>query len=319
MNYKIEFNSKSKKFLKNIDNSLAIRIIEKIELLKENPFRYLEHYEGEIPGKNKFTWNYRGHANLEVFDDEVLVERFKFLKARFNGKDVQAMIPFTDQASIENALICWASLLAMGYETDEVVKRLEKLISVGMRLELKNGINNCSVIDDSYSLDLSSLAIALDFLKQQNQHQRRTLILSDIPGNDSEAVYNQVRHLLENKSVDRLIAVGEHIGKYLTNYSIETENFASTVDLLEHFNSLKFQNETILLKGARSFEFERISECQRAAFNERARSARLTTHQLYDLLSGRIQIELSAALGTLKRAVCDNRQTDRQRARASES
>jgi alanine racemase len=169
------------------------------------------------------------------------------------------MIPFTDQASIENAIICWASLLAMGYEPEEADKRLEKLIPVGMRLELKNGINNCSVIDDSYSLDLSSLAIALDFLKQQNQHQRRTLILSDIPGINSEAVYEQVRHLLENKSVDRLIAVGEHIGKYLSNYPIETEYFSSTSDLLEQFNTLKFQNETILLKGARSFEFERIS------------------------------------------------------------
>jgi alanine racemase len=245
-------------------DSINDKIREKLKLFEGVDLfiysdRYLDQYEGEIPGKNKFTWNYRGHANLEVFDDEVLVERFKFLRARFNGKDVQAMIPFTDQASIENALICWASLLAMGYEPDEVVKRLEKLIPVGMRLELKNGINNCSVIDDSYSLDLSSLAIALDFLKQQNQHQRRTLILSDIPGNDSEAVYNQVRHLLENKSVDRLIAVGVHIGKYLANYSIATEYFVSTEDLLEHFNSLKFQNETILLKGARSFEFERIS------------------------------------------------------------
>ncbi len=222
--------------------------------------KYLAQYDGEIPGTNKFSWNYHGQANLEVFDDEVLEERFQFLRARFNGKDVQAMIPFTDQASIENAIICWASLLAMGYESEEVDKRLEKLIPVGMRLELKNGINNCSVIDDSYSLDLSSLAIALDFLKQQNQHQRRTLVLSDIPGNDSEAVYEQVKNLLENKSVDRLIAVGEHISKYADDYPFETECFNSTTDLLEHFSSIKFQNETILLKGARSFEFERISQ-----------------------------------------------------------
>jgi alanine racemase len=221
--------------------------------------KYLDQYDGEIPGKNKFTWNYRGHANLEVFDDEVLEDRFQFLRARFNGKDVQAMIPFTDQASIENAIICWASLLAMGYEPEEADKRLEKLIPVGMRLELKNGINNCSVIDDSYSLDLSSLAIALDFLKQQNQHQRRTLILSDIPGTDSEAVYEQVRNLLENKSVDRLIAVGEQISKFAVDYPFETDYFDTTADLLENFTSIKFHNETILLKGARSFEFERIS------------------------------------------------------------
>ena len=221
--------------------------------------KYLGQYHGELPGKNKFTWNIGGQANLDVFDDEVLEERFQFLRARYNGKDVQAMIPFTDQASIENAIICWASLLALGYEPEEADKRLEKLIPVGMRLELKNGINNCSVIDDSYSLDLSSLAIALDFLKQQNQHQRRTLILSDIPGTDSEAVYGQVRNLLENKSVDRLIAIGEHISKYAIDYPFETECFSGTTDFLEHFNSIQFHNETILLKGARSFEFERIS------------------------------------------------------------
>jgi len=221
--------------------------------------KYLDQYDGEIPGKNKFTWNYHQKGNLEVFDDEVIEDKFQFLRAHFNGLEVQAKIPFTDQASVENAIICWACLLALGYEPEEAEKRLEKLIPVGMRLELKNGINNCSIIDDSYSLDLSSLAIALDFLKQQNQHQRRTLILSDIPGPDSALVYDHVRNLLESKSVDRLIAVGKRISKYAVDYKLETRYFANTTELLEHFGSLKFDNETILLKGARSFEFERIS------------------------------------------------------------
>lgn len=222
--------------------------------------KYLDEYDGDIPGINKFTWRYRGTADLEVFDDEVLDEKYQFMRARFNGRDVQAVIPFNDQASIENGIICWATLLAMGYEPEEADKRLGKLIAIGMRLELKNGINNCSVIDDSYSLDLSSLAIALDFLKQQNQHQRRTLILSDIPGPDSELVYEQVKKMLENKSVDRLIAVGKVISKYAGEFSCEIELFSTTEELLGRFSSLKFQNETILLKGARAFSFESISK-----------------------------------------------------------
>ncbi len=222
--------------------------------------KYLDQYTGELPGTNKFTWSYRDKGDLEVFDDEVLEEKYQFLRARFNGRDIQAVIPFTDQASIENGIICWATLLALGYEPEEADKRLAKLLPIGMRLELKNGINNCSVIDDSYSLDLSSLAIALDFLKQQHQHQRRTLILSDIPGPDSELVYEQVKQMLENKSVDRLIAVGEKIGKYAAEFPCETELYHSTEELLEHFQSIKFQNETILLKGARAFGFESISQ-----------------------------------------------------------
>ena len=221
--------------------------------------KYLREYQGNLPGKNKFTWGFYEKADLEIIKVEAHDNKFQVLLAQYLGREIQAIIPFKDQASIENAVICWATMLALGYEPGEVSLRLEKLNPVGMRLELKNGINNCSIIDDSYSLDLSSLAIALDFLKQQNQHPRRTLILSDIPGIDSELVYEKVRHLLANKSVDRLIAVGEKIIKHVSDFTCEVELFKSTADLIDHLPSLKFQNETILLKGARTFGFENIS------------------------------------------------------------
>jgi len=222
--------------------------------------KYLREYQGILPGKNKFTWSFHDKADLQIVDIKILGANSQVLHARYLEREIQAVIPFKDQASIENAVICWATMLAMGYQPEEINFRLESLIPVGMRLELKNGINNCSVIDDSYSLDLSSLAIALDFLKQQNQHPRRTLILSDIPGVDSGLVYEKVRNLIANRSVDRLIAVGEKISKYVSDFPCELELFKSTADLLDNFSSLKFQNETILLKGARAFGFENISK-----------------------------------------------------------
>lgn len=245
----------------SIDEKISekLRLFEGVDLFIYSS-KYLDQYEGPIPGTNKFTWCYRDKADLEVFDDEVLDEKYQFLRARFNDRDVEAVLPFTDQASIENGIICWACLLALGYEPEEADKRLEKLLPISMRLELKNGINNCSVIDDSYSLDLSSLAIALDFLNQQNQHLRRTLILSDIPGPDSDQVYEQVKQMLANKAVDRLIGVGERISRYAEQFPCETQFFKSTEELLDHFSSLKFNHETILLKGARAFGFERISQ-----------------------------------------------------------
>ncbi|MDB5120347.1 MAG: alanine racemase [Sphingobacteriales bacterium] len=243
------------------------KLEEKLKLFKDVDLfiyscNYLNNYTGEIPGKNKFTWCYRSKADLEVFDDEVLDEKYHFLRGNFNGTEVQAAIPFTDMASVENAIICWATLLAMGYLPEEVDKRLEKLLPIKMRLELKNGVNNCSIIDDSYSLDVSSLAIALDFLKQQNQHVKRTLILSDIPGAglDQYQLYEKVAALLENKSVDYLIGVGEHIQLNADKFNIPSKFFNTTAELLENLSSLKLSNETILLKGARSFEFELISQ-----------------------------------------------------------
>ncbi|HEY0896344.1 MAG TPA: bifunctional UDP-N-acetylmuramoyl-tripeptide:D-alanyl-D-alanine ligase/alanine racemase, partial [Sphingobacteriaceae bacterium] len=242
------------------------KIAEKLKLFRDTELliygcKYLENYTGDIPGKDLFSWCYRNKADLEVFDDEVLEDQYQYLRASFKGREVQCVIPFTDPASVENAIICWATMLAMGYEPEEIDKRMEKLQPVHMRLELKTGINNCSIIDDSYSCDISSLAIALDFLRQQNQHLRRTLILSDIPGtDDQDALYERVSQLLATRSVDRLIGVGERIAAQSGQFAVETHFFDTTEDLLAELDTLKLSNETILIKGARVFEFERVSK-----------------------------------------------------------
>lgn len=246
-------------------SSVEEKIEEKLKLFRDTELfiyccKYLENYTGEIPGKDQFTWCYRDKADLEVFDDEVLEDKFQFLRAKFNDREVHCVIPFTDHASVENAIISWATMLSMGYDPEEIDRRMEKLHPVQMRLELKNGINHCSIIDDSYSCDISSLAIALDFLKQQNQHLRRTLILSDIPGNDDQDVlYEKVGQLIASKSVNRLIGVGERITAQARRFDVDAIFYNSTEALLQELGSLKLFNETILIKGARSFEFERIS------------------------------------------------------------
>ncbi|MXV15962.1 bifunctional UDP-N-acetylmuramoyl-tripeptide:D-alanyl-D-alanine ligase/alanine racemase [Hufsiella ginkgonis] len=242
------------------------KIAEKLRLFKQTglfiyaPF-YLENYIGEIPGERRFTWSRHGHADLEVVDDEILEDKYQFLRGRFGAEEVQCLVPFMDAASVENVICCWATLLALGYDPEVADDRLEKLQPVRMRLELKNGINNCSVIDDSYSLDTSSLAIALDFLKQQNQHPKRTLILSDLPGTGpQDDLYEQVASLLGNKFVDRLIGVGPVIGTHHDKFKMQAQFFDSTEELLDNLGNLKLVSETILLKGARIFGFERISK-----------------------------------------------------------
>jgi alanine racemase len=242
------------------------KIGEKLALFKDTDLfiyspKHLLDYTGEIPGKEKFTWGYET-ADLEIIDEEVLENKYQYLRGRFKENEIECVIPFTDAASVENAICCWATILALGYDPGTADARLEKLHSVKMRLELKNGINNCSIIDDSYSSDLSSLAIALDFLKQQNQHLKRTLILSDIPegGMDQEQLYTQVAYLLENKNVDRLIGVGELISKHAGLFNVEKQFFDTTEELLSNLPDIKLSNETILLKGARVYQFERVSK-----------------------------------------------------------
>ncbi len=174
---------------------------------------------------------------------------------------IRITIPFTDEASIENAIHCWATLLHLGMENEEIAERMELLTPVAMRLELKQGINNCSVINDSYNSDLQSISIALDFLQQQHQHPKRTLILSDIlqTGRADGELYAEVAQLIKEKRVNRFIGIGKNISGEASQFDDSAEFYDSTEAFLEAYHHDKFHNETILLKGARSFGFESIS------------------------------------------------------------
>ncbi|WP_069657938.1 bifunctional UDP-N-acetylmuramoyl-tripeptide:D-alanyl-D-alanine ligase/alanine racemase [Arcticibacter eurypsychrophilus] len=245
------------------DEKIAEKLIlfKGVDLFVYSP-KYLYNYKGTIPGKKKFTWAFNQPADLNVIRQYDGYENYTVLTAIFKGKSMKTMLPFKDAASVENAVCCWALLLALKYDGDDVTIWIQELHAVRMRMELKTGINNCSIIDDSYSLDLSSLAIALDFLNQQNQHPKKTLILSDIPeaGMSPKILYKQIAELLESKSVDRLIGVGPEISSYAKLFSIEKTFFPDTATLISQIHTIRITDETILLKGARKFEFELISK-----------------------------------------------------------
>ncbi|MBI5916683.1 MAG: bifunctional UDP-N-acetylmuramoyl-tripeptide:D-alanyl-D-alanine ligase/alanine racemase [Bacteroidetes bacterium] len=172
-------------------------------------------------------------------------------------------IPFTDAASVENAIHCWALMLHLGYADQTIADRMARLEPVAMRLELKEGQNGCTVINDSYNSDLTSLTIALNFLEQHGKSLRRTLILSDIlqSGQPQAQLYGTVARLLLEKRLDRLIGIGRQVAflKKLLPDGFDARFYAGTAAFLEDFPQLVFRDEIILLKGARHFEFERIA------------------------------------------------------------
>lgn len=172
-------------------------------------------------------------------------------------------IPFQDQASLENAIHCMMVMLYFGYDQKIVQTRMALLYPVEMRLKVKNGINNTTIIDDSYSSDFQSLKIALDFLENQKQHKKKTLILSDIfqSGLSNDELYSKVSQLIISNKINRVIGIGETISQYKNKFinCITFHNVSDFVDaFVDAFDNLNFENETILIKGARNFHFEEI-------------------------------------------------------------
>jgi Alr-MurF fusion protein len=210
-----------------------------------------------------FSWGRAEGATLRVLE-LVKKEGTTTIRVGYEGKAFVFSIPFTDEASIENILHCVSTLLYFRQSPERISGKLPGLSAIAMRLELKSGINHCSIINDSYSADLSSLQIALDFLSQQQQHRRRTVILSDIPesGLEEATLYETVARALRQKKVDRLIGIGLHIsrqeGLIRKWFPGETVCYPSVDDFKRDLHQLHFRDETILLKGARVFEFEQI-------------------------------------------------------------
>lgn len=244
------------------------KVLEKLKLFKNSElliynYDQLLDYKKDITTPKQFTWSqkFKG-ADLYVFSETIIAKKY-YLRAKYQGKEIECLIPFLDQASVENAITCWATMLAMGYDAAEVDRRIEHLTSVSMRLELMTGINDCTIIDDSYNSDIQSLEIALDYLSQQNQHQTKTLILSDIyqSGLAQDQLYRQVADMVKAKKIDKMIGVGEAISAHQAYFEILKKHFyPDTSALLKDLSNLEFSGETILIKGSRTFEFERISK-----------------------------------------------------------
>jgi Alr-MurF fusion protein len=184
----------------------------------------------------------------------------------YEGENLNLDIGFEDDASIQNALTCTAVMLYLAVPLQELQIRLNRLSPIAMRMEMKTGINHSSVINDSYSADISSLKMALDFLFQQKQHDKRTLILSDIleTGRKPQSLYKEVSALLRKYPVDRLIGVGEQLSVsdlfFIDSGVKEKLFFRTTDDLLDALPGLVFRDEAILLKGARIYGFERVDQ-----------------------------------------------------------
>jgi len=222
------------------------------------------HKTGKHPFKI-FSWGKIQKADLQILEINKKQTETEII-AVYKNAETAIVIPFTDDASVQNAISCWCVMLHFGITDVVIAKRMKLLQPVSMRLELKKGINHCTIINDSYSADLNSLHIALDFLKQMSGVSRKTVILSDFfqTGMNDEELYARIAADINQHKLDRVIGIGLNISKYLkfgsdlTSHTIQNEFYPSTEDFISRFRFSDFRDEAILVKGARVFCFEQI-------------------------------------------------------------
>ena len=221
-------------------------------------------YRGE-----RLSWS-RENASAVLFVEQVAVKTLGDGEVTevtycYKGRRHSYTIPFIDAASVENSVTCALTALHLGIDADTLARRMAVLEPVAMRLEVKAGQRGCILINDSYNSDINSLDIALDFMNRRPEQRgrRRTLLLSDIrqSGEDRDTLYRKVAALVEQRGVDRLIGIGPDISACAQLFTLDRKSFFDTTDQFLHSAEMQqFRDELILLKGARSFGFDHITE-----------------------------------------------------------
>jgi alanine racemase len=214
----------------------------------------------ELSKKQLFTWSEIEESDLKISSIDKS-ENKTSIQYRYENTDHSLSIPFTHKASIENAIHVLALVCSLDLKPNDYASRFAHLPSVAMRMELKSGVNNCTIINDSYNSDLNSLSIALNYLNQQNQHKRKTVILSDIlqSGKSDKDLYQEISELISKFKIDKLIGIGEAISEQAEKFNIQSEFYKTTQEFLSGLKDNCFSDEAILLKGSRQFYFEKIS------------------------------------------------------------
>lgn len=218
----------------------------------------------EVVRFKTLSWGVKHEADIKI-NYQTEADKKTVVKAIYQKKEYHFVIPFADKASIENALHCFSIMLYFKYDEKTIQQRMLQLTTVAMRLELKEGINNCFIINDTYNSDINALRIAVDFLNQQAKTNLKTIILSDIlqSGRNEIDLYQEVAQILSQHQVRKIYAIGPKINLNKSSFSnnqFKVEFFKTTEEFIEKFDPQEFRDQTILIKGARKFKFEHISK-----------------------------------------------------------
>jgi len=266
------------------------KLLEKLQLFKNSSALIFNNdstlirntlTEKQFSHLKKISWGEHQDSHYRIIDKKQL--QCSTIVEFLHSSD-WIEIPFTDAASIENALHISALLMFLGYTPHAISKQLRLLSPLNMRMEIKEALNQSIIINDTYSLDMNSLRIALDFLSNQTQFSKKTLIISDFEQVIwGEKEYAELSQLIDEHSIKKMVVVGNEMRRWHGFFPVvEKFYYATTDELLTHLDDLNIRNEAILIKGARSYRFEKI-----------VHALQLKTHQTI------LQVDLTALIHNL--------------------
>ena len=253
-------------------NSLQEKCMEKLTLFRDcdiiiyngDDEEVCESVDHTLQSAREIAWSCRDSDKPLFISSVKKEEAGTTIVYCYLGFQGNYTIPFTDDASIENSLHCLAVCLYLRLRPEQIAQRMARLEPVAMRLEVKEAKHGSTLINDSYNSDIASLDIALDFMarRPESEGRSRVLILSDLmqTGQDSRSLYRKVAERIESRGIDHIIGIGPGLSASASRFHIKKSFYATTEELLQSAELDTLHHSLILVKGSRSFGFDRIAE-----------------------------------------------------------
>ncbi|MDE6308917.1 MAG: alanine racemase, partial [Muribaculaceae bacterium] len=260
-------------------SSIEAKAAEKVSLFKscdiivydaDDPIVAHAINNATLTGK-KIGWSRTDHRAPLYIQSISINSDLTNIHYTYFGSAGTVTIPFFTPADVQNAIHLLATMLVLGISPSAIADRMLHLTPVNTRLNVIDGVNNCQIVNDTYTADFHSLAPALDFMaRQSNSHRTSTVILSDLKheSQSPEGEYRAAAQLLKQRNVQRIIGIGTEISHHIAAFPAGTICYASTDEFLEKNSPSDFVDEAILIKGAPEFHFERIAQALEAKHHE---------------------------------------------------
>ena len=203
-----------------------------------------------------FKWGKSG--NVDVLIEPIIKRNGTTLQVEYDNQKSVFEIPFTDNASLENACHVTATALKLDVSRDRIKKGLKTLEPIEMRLQVVNGFNNCTIINDAYTADLFALENAISLAQKYNQNRKTTLVISDFE-NANPSIYKKVKNLSVKRKIDRVITIGMSDTNANSIHS-NIEAFDSLSEFMSNDMNVFFKDEVVIIKGARKFRLEKLAQ-----------------------------------------------------------
>ncbi len=221
----------------------------------------LEYIKTRVPSTTSFLlWGEDPKADIHVKTMNIALGH-REVQVTFGNKHFILDIPFPDIASYENCMNAVSILLLKQYSPDVITSRVQQLSAIAMRMEIKDGINNCTLVNDYYNSDPSSFQLALNILATQDASKERVVILSDFmdTGKAGDDLYPSIAETLRQANISLFIGIGKHLSEHRNDFAANSRFYEDTEHFLRQEDRDNFNNQIILIKGARAFQFEYIA------------------------------------------------------------